>query len=85
MFSSVCKIADCYERSKPAGSRDHQQDALHETPVFTRLFGDAEGLGESRFWGMLGCGLMGVLDARIVALDCGGTVLVGVVRAPVLA
>lgn len=85
MFSSVCKIANCYERSKPAGSRDHQPDVLHKTPVFTRLFGDTEELGESRFWGMLGCGLMGVLAARIVALDCGGTVLVGVVRELVLA
>jgi hypothetical protein len=41
---------------------DHQPDTLNGALVFTRLFGDAEGLGESRFWGMLGCGLMGVLD-----------------------
>jgi hypothetical protein len=39
-----------------------QPDVLKGTPVLTRLFGDIEELGDSRFRGMLGCGLIGVLD-----------------------
>jgi len=43
-------------------------------PVLTRLFEDAGGLGEGRFWGMLRGGLTGVLEAfgrRMIVVNCG--------------
>ena len=62
---------------------EHQPDALSGATVFMRLFG-AERLGESRFWGMLGRGMMGVLDTsgRRVGIVDGGP---GLVPVPVLA
>lgn len=84
--ANVRKVVGCCETSMPLARREHYSDVLNGATVLTRLFG-AERSGESRFWGMLGCGMMGVLgrSGRRMRIVDGGPALVPVpVPVPVL-